>query len=99
MKTIKKQEESNFNAISFKDAIILLPLMNQLTKVVNCNRVANLYNNLAKEEQEKYQRVWHTCRVDIPADAAEEILEILHNLGFESQIDLHDANMGDLELK
>lgn len=99
MKTIKKTEEISFNAISFKDAIILLPLMDQLTKVVNCNRVANLYNNLAKEEQEKYQRVWHNCRVDIPADAAEKILEILHNLGFESQIDLHDANMGDLELK
>ncbi len=99
MKTIKKQEEISFNAISFKDAIILLPLMDQLTKLVNHNRVANLYDNLAKEEQEKYQRVWHTCRVDIPADAAEKILETLQSLGFESQIDLQDANIEDLELK
>ena len=99
MKTIKKTEEISFNAISFKDAIILLPLMDQLTKVVNCNRVATFYNNLPKDDKEKYLRVWHKHDLEIPAESMEAILKILQTLGFESQIDLKDASLDDLNAR
>lgn len=96
MKTIKRQEEISFHAVSFKDAIVLLPLMDALTKSVNYNRVADFYDNLPKEEKDKYHRVWHQSGLDIPAESMEAILKILQTLGFESQVDLKEAGVNDL---
>lgn len=96
MKTIKRQEEVTFSAINFKEAIILLPFMDVLTKAVNHNRVADFYDGLPKEEKEKYQRVWHKYDLEIPAESMEPILKILQTLGFESQIDLKEAGFNDL---
>jgi hypothetical protein len=97
MKTIKQQEEIAFNAISFKDAIVLLPLMDELVKIVNNNRLFQVYANLPKEEREKYQRVWQNNNVHLPDDSVERILNLLNNLGFESQIDLKDCTINDLK--
>jgi hypothetical protein len=96
MKTIKQQEEIAFHAPNFKDAIVLLPLMDALTKSVNYNRVADFYDNLPKEEKDKYRKVWHQGGLDIPAESMEAILKILQTLGFESQIDLKEAGVNDL---
>ena len=99
MKTIKSQEEIAFNAISFKDALILLPLMNELVKMVNSNRVADFYDNLPKEEKDKYHRMWQQGGVNVPAESMEGILKVLLDLGFESQIDLKDASINDLKAR
>jgi hypothetical protein len=97
MKTIKRQEEIAFNAISFKEAIVLLPLMDALTQAANHNRVAEFYNSLNSEEKKQYRRVWHRGDINLQPDAAEKILKVLTDLGFESQIDLKDASFADLE--
>lgn len=99
MKTIKRQEEIAFNAISFKEAIILLPLMDSLSQMININRVAALYESLPREEREKYKRVWVDTRLQITPETAEKIWKVLTDLGFESQFDLKEATMEDLELK
>ena len=99
MKTIKQSQEINFNAISFKDAIVLLPLMDELVRVANTNRLYQVYANLPKEEQEKYKRVWQNTNVSLPDNSIERILKVLAELGFESQIDLKDTSVNDLELK
>ena len=99
MKTIKRQEEIAFNAISFKDAIVLLPLMDALTKSVNHNRVADFYDNLPKEEKDKYHRVWQQSGLEVSYEYMEAILKILQSLGFESQIDLKEAGFDDLKAR
>lgn len=98
MKTIKRQEEIAFNALTFKDAIIMLPLIDALTKAVNYNRVVNFYNTLPKEEKDKYRRMWHQSNLEIPAESMEEILQLLTNLGFESQINLKEPDHKDLSI-
>jgi hypothetical protein len=97
MKTIKRQEEIAFNAISFKEAIVLLPLMDALTQAANHNRVAEFYNSLNSEEKKQYRRVWHRGNLDIQPEAVEKILKVLTDLGFESQIDLKEVSVADLE--
>lgn len=97
MKTIKQQEEIAFNAINFKDAIVLLPLMDALTLAANHNRVADFYNSLSNEEKNKYRKVWHRGNLDIQCEAIERILKILTDLGFEAQIDLKEVSLADLE--
>lgn len=99
MKTIKKQEEIAFNAISFKDAIVLLPIMDALVNIVNQNRVASLWLSLSKEDKEKYRKVYSSNNIYITENQAEKILQTLSDLGFESQIDLKEAGINDLELK
>lgn len=99
MKIVKQQEEIRFCAINLKEAIILLPLMDELVKMVNSNRVANFYDNLPKEEKDKYHRMWQQGGVNIPAEAMEGILKVLLDLGFESQIDLKDASINDLKAR
>lgn len=98
MKTIKQQEEIAFNAINFKEAIILLPLMDALTKLANYNRVADLHTSLPTEERDKYKKVWKHTEIYIPEDSAERMLDVLQKLGFEAQIDLREATVDDLEL-
>jgi hypothetical protein len=99
MKTIYQEQKIAFNAITFKDAIILLSLMDELVELVNKNRIANLYNNLPNEEREKYNRVWKATEIHLSADSTEKILKVLTDLGFESQNNLKDASLEDLTLK
>lgn len=99
MKTIKQSQEISFNAISFKDAIVLLPIMDALVNIANQNRVASLWQSLSKEDKEKYRRTYSTNNIYIPENQAEKILQILSDLGFESAIDLKEATVNDLELK
>ena len=99
MKTIFQSQDIAFHALNFKDAVILLPLMDELVEIVNKNRIANLYNNLPNEEREKYNRVWKATEIRLSADESEKILKVLTDLGFESQNDLKDASLEDLTLK
>lgn len=99
MRTIFQSQDIAFHTLNFKDAVILLPLMDELIKVVNKNRIADLYNNLPDEEKEKYNRVWKVTEIHISADSAEKILNTLTDLGFESQNELKDATLEDLTRK
>lgn len=99
MKTIKQSQEISFNAISFKDAIVLLPLMDSLVQIVNQNRVASLWMSLSKEDKEKYRKAYSSTNIYLPENQTEKILQILTDLGFESALDLKEANLNDLELK
>ena len=96
MKTIFQSQDIAFHTLNFKDAVVLLPLMDELVKLVNKNRIADFYNNLPNEEKEKYNRIWRSTEINLSAESAEKILHILNDLGFESQIDLKDANLEDL---
>lgn len=99
MKTIKQQQEINFNAITFKDAIIMLPLMNELTNAINQNRVANFYNNLPEDEKTKYHQVWRKTDIRLSAQETEAIFNLLNELGFESSDELKEPSIQNLELK
>ena len=99
MKTIKQSQEIAFNAISFKEAIVLLPIMDALVNMVNKNRVASLWQSLPKEDKEKYRKAYSENNIYLQENQAEKILQILSDLGFESALDLKDANISDLELK
>ena len=98
MKTIKQSQEVAFNAISFRDVIVLLPIMDELTRLVNHNKAVDLYKNLPQEEQAKYRRIWKKSDMTVPHEQAEKMLELLSNLGFESQITLKEPTIEDLEL-
>ena len=99
MKTIYQEQKTAFNALTFKDAVVLLPLMDALAAMIDNNRKAKLYESLPKEEQEKYKRVWTTSQLHIPVESAERIYHLLNSLGFESQDCLWDAEVQDLDLK
>ena len=96
MKTVFQSQDIPFHAPTFKDAVTILPLMDELVKLVNKNRVADFYNNLPNEEKEKYNRVWRSSEINLSADSIEKIHTLLLNFGFESQIDLKDATIEDL---
>lgn len=96
MRTIFQSQDIAFHAPNFKDAVIILPLMDELTKVINHNRKADIYENLPAEEREKYNRVWRKNDLSISPDSMEKILNLLSSLGFESQIDLKVATIEDL---
>jgi hypothetical protein len=99
MKTIKQSQEIAFNAISFKEAIVLLPIMDSLVNMVNKNRVASLWQSLPKDDKEKYRKAYSENNIYLQENQAEKILQILSDLGFESAIDLKEATLNDLELK
>jgi hypothetical protein len=99
MKTIKQSQEISFNAIGFKDAIVLLPIMDALVNIVNQNRVASLWQSLPKDDKEKYRKAYTSNNIYIPENQAEKMLQILSDLGFESALDLKEATLNDLELK
>lgn len=98
MKTIKQSQEVAFNAISFRDAIVLLSIMDELTRLVNYNRAVDVYKSLPQEEQAKYRKIWKRSDIHVPHEQAEQVLELLRNLGFESQVELKEPTTADLEL-
>lgn len=99
MKTIKQQQEINFNAITFKDAIIMLPLMNELVNAINQNHVANFYNNLPEDEKTKYRHVWRKTDIRLSEQEMETIFNLLNELGFESSNEFKEPIINDLEKK
>lgn len=88
MKTIKQQEEIAFNAITFKDAVTMLPLMNGLVRCINQNRMADFYSNLTNEEKEQYNREWSENSVKLSEKDILKIFKLLIELGFEPSDDL-----------
>lgn len=99
MRTIFQSQDIAFHAPNFKDAVTILPLMDELTKVINHNRKAEIYENLSAEEREHYNRVWRKSEINLSYDSMEKIFNLLSSLGFESQNELKDATLEDLPRK
>lgn len=99
MKTIKRNEEISFNALTFKDAVVLLPLMDALVKALNQNKLAKFYDALSREEKEQYRREWSKCDMELTPEAIEQAYTLLHQLGFEAQIDIKEPTLEDLKKK
>lgn len=99
MKTIKRNEEIAFNALTLKDAVVLLPLMDALVDAVNKNKLAEFYNNLTQEEREQYRKEWGHCDIHLTAETIERTHALLSSLGFESQIDIKEPTLKDLKKK
>lgn len=97
MKTIKRNEEIAFNALTFKDAVILLPLMNALVDCINKNKLSQFWDNLSKEEKDQCRRVWGNCDIHLTAETIEQVYTLLHQLGFEAQIDIKEPTLEDLK--
>lgn len=99
MQTIYQSQDIAFNAISLKDAVILLPIMDALANMINKNRVAALWRSLSTEDKERYKRAYSENNIYISEEQMEKIFQVLHDLGFESMFDLKKASLDDLELK
>lgn len=99
MTTIYQSQDVAFHAPSLKDAVIMLPLMDALSNMVNRNRIFEVYENLPENEKDQYKRVWQENNISLPIDTAEKILNLLKHMGYESQIDLINANTENLTRK
>lgn len=99
MQTIYQSQDVAFNAISLKDAVTLLPIMDALANMINKNRVAALWRSLSNEDKERYKRAYSENNIYISEEQTEKIFKVLHDLGFESMFDLKEASLDDLELK
>ena len=97
MKTIKQQQEINFNAITLKDAIVMLPFMNELVKSINQNRMVNFYENLPEDEKSKYRHVWRKTDIHLSEQEVETIFKLLSEIGFEPSVEFKEPNIDCLE--
>ena len=97
MKTIYQTEEIAFRATTLKSAIIMLPLMDELVKTVNRNRLAEFYNQLPPELQQQYKGVWVKRHIDLEPKDMEKIVALLTEIGFASQIDFIEPSVELLE--
>jgi hypothetical protein len=88
-----------FNAISLKDAVVLLPIMDALANMINKNRLAALWRSLSNEDKERYKRAYSDNNIYLSDEQMEKIFQVLHDLGFESMFDIKEASLDDLELK
>jgi hypothetical protein len=99
MQTIYQSQDVAFNAISLKDAVVLLPIMDALANMINKNRLAALWRSLPIEEKERYRKAYSENNIYISEEQVEKIFQVLHDLGFESMFDLKEASLDDLELR
>lgn len=86
MKTIEQNVGVIFNAIDLKDAVTMLPLMNGLKKVINCEYARKLKNNLPKEEQRRYAYI-NPYKLELDLNSVMNIYNILNQLGFVDTIE------------
>lgn len=85
METIKQNREVNFNAITIKDAIEMLPLMDELKRTINYEQARKIKNDLPKEEQKRYSNIYYD-KLDLYLDDKINIYNLLSKLGFVSRI-------------
>ena len=77
MKTIKQTEEIIYITPTFQDAIIILPLMDQVYNDA-CRQISvKAYHELSEEEKEQYHLPWTG---NIPN--AEKVYKLLTSMGF-----------------
>lgn len=77
MKTITKSEEIIYSTPSFQDAIIILPLMDQVYDCA-CKEISvRAYNDLPEGERKQYRTPWTGS---IPN--AEKVYKLLTSMGF-----------------
>lgn len=77
MKTISQVEEVIYSTPTFQDAIIMLPLMDQVYDSACKEMSVKAYNELPKEEKAQYRTPW-TGNVN----NAIRVYEILTSMGF-----------------
>ena len=77
MKTITKIEEVIYSTPTFQDAIIMLPLMDQVYDCACKEMSVKAYNELPKEEKAQYRTPW-TGNINNAIRA----YEILTSMGF-----------------
>lgn len=98
MKTTQNQETIDFHAITIQDAIVLLPLMDKLLENIQHNTKVDIYNNLPKEEQAKYRKLWEEGSFHLSKQQMCAIYALLKKLGFTSQVQEKLFSVEDLEL-
>ena len=77
MKTIKQTEEIIYTTPTFQDAIIILPLMDQVYDCA-CKEISvRAYNDLPEGERKQYRTPWTGS---IPN--AEKVYKLLTSMGF-----------------
>lgn len=77
MKTISQAEEVIYSTPTFQDAIIMLPLMDQIYNDACKEMSLETYNNLPEEEKKLYRTPW---RGEI--QNAVKVYDILTSMGF-----------------
>lgn len=77
MKTINQVEEVIYSTPSFQDAVIMLPLMDQVYDIACKEMSVKAYNELPEEEKKQYRTPWTG---NIPN--AVKVYEILTAMGF-----------------
>lgn len=76
MKTIKQQTTVDFNAIDFKDALAMVPLMDSLINDINIDT----YNKMLGENRKNYK--WVSKRSHFTAHQTRQMYDVLVSLGF-----------------
>ena len=77
MKTITKSEEIIYSTPSFQDAIVILPLMDQIYDDACREITVKAYNDLPEGERKQYHTPWTGS---IPN--AEKVYKLLISMGF-----------------
>ena len=77
MKTISQVEEVIYSTPSFQDAVIMLPLMDQVFNDACREMSLQAYNELPKEERAQYRTPWAGN-----INNAIRVYEILTSMGF-----------------
>lgn len=77
MKNIRQAEEVIYSTPTFQDAIIMLPLMDQVYESACKEMSVKAYNELSKEEQAQYRTPW-TGNIH----NAEKVYKLLTSIGF-----------------
>lgn len=77
MKTIKQTEEIIYTTPVFQDAIIMLPLMDQVYNDACREITVKAYNDLPEGERKQYRTPW-TGRIP----NAEKVYKLLTSMGF-----------------
>lgn len=92
MKTIEQNVGVIFNAIDVKDAIIMLPLMNELQRAINHEEAKRIKNNLPKEEQKHYVH-FQPYKFNLDPISVKHIADLLDRLGFVNTINETPADV------
>lgn len=87
MKTIKQNVEVNFNAIDVKDALEMLPLMNELKRTIAFEQATKIKDDLPKEEQKCYKNIYYD-KLYLDLITKINVYNLLTKLGFVSTITL-----------
>lgn len=81
MLTIKQSVDLSFHHVDIKDAIVMLSLMNKLSKYIAENAARKIRNEMPDEASKLYKMMYGN-NIYLEADEAKAIFDILSNIGF-----------------